>query len=120
MNFETTWLANQSCGRTRSHSSSDVGKTGIVDVTQVCVSFGVLLPVIFPLSVHKCSNAGLRDSEESALCPCRCTSCVLSDGSLSERVSEDTGKTDRPRGPAVLELAFRSPVKDVARWRHEV
>lgn len=43
----------------------------------------------------------------------------LSDSSLSQCVSEDTGKTYGPKGPTrVTVLAFWSPVKDVASLRH--
>lgn len=66
-------------------------------------------------------NVQMLDSEtveESALCLWHCTRCVLSDSSLSQCVSEDTGKTYGPKGPRVTVLAFWSPVKDVASLRH--
>lgn len=104
-NFETTRLADRSCGGIRPHSSRSILESLSLaklesQIRPKCLfSSGVLLLMIFHLFVRKCSSSGLRNSERVSPVSCLCTRCALSDGNLSQRVSEDTGKTTNPNDP---------------------
>lgn len=100
MNFETTRLADWSCGGIR-HILESLSLAKLESQIRPKCLFcsGVLLLMIFHLFVRKCSSSGLRNSERVSPVSCLCTRCALSDGNLSQCVSEDTGKATNLKDP---------------------
>lgn len=96
MNFETTRLADWSCGRHILESLS-LAKLESQIRPKCLFCSRVLLLMIFHLFLRKYSSSGLGNSGRVSPVSCLCTRCAPSDGNLSQCVSEDTGKTTSPK-----------------------